>query len=306
MKTTTGRVWRFGLLFLITTSAVAGYQSPVLPDPFSWTTLDVPGAIGTSVLGINPRGEIVGQYQSPDGLYHGFLLSGGVFTTIDFPGADNSVDNWPIDINPAGAIVGKYHLDGEGTVCHGYLMDKGIFSTIDPPGCIWTEAAAISPRGEIVGAYVDADVRWHGYYFYKGVFTTIDFPGAALGVNLGSYVFGINSVGEMVGGYDGIDGIGHAFLLRKGTFIVFEIPGAAWTYPFGINPAGQIVGSYGKADSPAVWHGFLYSDGVFTTVDPPGSLFTMTDTITPAGDIVGTYYDSNGASHGFLLKIGKH
>ena len=41
----------------------------------------------THAQGINDAGDIVGAYTDADNAYHGFLLSGGKFTSIEFPGA---------------------------------------------------------------------------------------------------------------------------------------------------------------------------------------------------------------------------
>ena len=38
-------------------------------------TLDVPGAVLTEANGINPRGDIVGDYNDSGGNTHGYLLS---------------------------------------------------------------------------------------------------------------------------------------------------------------------------------------------------------------------------------------
>jgi hypothetical protein len=65
---------------------------------------------------MNAQGQIVGWFIKGDGTVHGFLLSRGVYTTIDFPGAVISI---PSDISDAGQIVGAY-LDSEG-VTHGVL-----------------------------------------------------------------------------------------------------------------------------------------------------------------------------------------
>src|SRR5262249_9137003 len=67
------------------------------PNGGSYTTLDDPLALlglgqGTLALGINDKGQIVGGYYSGhfNGLLtvtvsHGFLLSGGSYTTLDDP-----------------------------------------------------------------------------------------------------------------------------------------------------------------------------------------------------------------------------
>src|SRR5215831_16166775 len=53
---------------------------------FTFTTIDPPGSTFTFPFGINPEGDIVGNYVA-GGHNHGFLLHDGTYTTIDFPGA---------------------------------------------------------------------------------------------------------------------------------------------------------------------------------------------------------------------------
>src|SRR6516162_10857486 len=51
-----------------------------------YTQIDVPGAISSSVNGINASGRLSGTYQDGKGT-HAFFFSGGTFTTLDYPGA---------------------------------------------------------------------------------------------------------------------------------------------------------------------------------------------------------------------------
>src|SRR5437879_2565700 len=84
------------ILMSVTPKALAG------PGPDTFTAIDFPGAIATTAFGINPRGDIVGEYF--DGNFvHGYLLSGGQFTSIDFPGA---ILTSALGINPRADIVG--------------------------------------------------------------------------------------------------------------------------------------------------------------------------------------------------------
>ena len=55
---------------------------------YAFTTLDVPGATGTEVLGFTPR-IAVGDFIDAGGNNHGWLLStiGGTFQQFDVPGA---------------------------------------------------------------------------------------------------------------------------------------------------------------------------------------------------------------------------
>jgi hypothetical protein len=55
---------------------------------------------------INSEGHIVGIYRDTAGQMHGYLLSQGMFHSIDVPGAIFTV---AIDINARGDIVGRYN-----------------------------------------------------------------------------------------------------------------------------------------------------------------------------------------------------
>jgi hypothetical protein len=110
-----------------------------LPEERTFTTIDFPGASFTGAIGINSRGDIVGRYLMPGGVFHGFLLSGRDFTTIDPPGATYTEAD---GISAEGDIVGTYISAG---VTHGFLLSGGNFSTIDPPGSIFTDTQGISP-----------------------------------------------------------------------------------------------------------------------------------------------------------------
>src|SRR5947209_13659886 len=94
-----------------------------------FTTVEDPLATqDTQGQGINNAGQIVGDYADASG-GHGFLLSGGVFTTIDEPVAAGNATSAKA-INNFGQIVGTYN-DAVGV--HGFLLNGGIFTTIDDP-----------------------------------------------------------------------------------------------------------------------------------------------------------------------------
>ena len=107
--------------------------------------------------GINERGEIVGFYvDTTTGIEHGYLLTKGKATLIDFPGA---VATTPEDINNRGQVVGFYNKDN---VVHGFIWQKGKFTSVDIPGAVATFVAGINSAGDIVGEYDDATTG-HGY-----------------------------------------------------------------------------------------------------------------------------------------------
>ena len=81
---------------------------PATAAAFACPTGLAPGQVAaqTSARGINSRGDIVGFYVA-GGQPHGFLHSGGQFTSLDFPvaGVRATIAN---GINARGEIVGQY------------------------------------------------------------------------------------------------------------------------------------------------------------------------------------------------------
>src|SRR5437870_12677301 len=124
---------------------------------FKSVDVDLPSVTLTQALGINAEGDIVGRYQVGS-VGHGFLLSEGTFTTIDYPGGISGTTQ-AHGINPEGVVVGLY--TGHGTIVGGdafrtraYLRDaSGNFTAIDFPGAENTFAIKVSPTGQAVGCY---------------------------------------------------------------------------------------------------------------------------------------------------------
>ena len=57
-------------------------------------------------MGINARGDIVGDYVDSDGMLHGFVrLKSGEFITIDYPGAAGT---YVAGINDRGDLAGAF------------------------------------------------------------------------------------------------------------------------------------------------------------------------------------------------------
>ena len=111
---------------LSVTAKVSGQQ--VQFTQIDYQFLDGSKADSTQAWGINPRGDIVGSYVKSS-VTHGFLLSGGIYSSVDFPGAKSTFAN---GINARGDIVGAY-VDSGG-VTHGFLLIGNSYSSIDFPG----------------------------------------------------------------------------------------------------------------------------------------------------------------------------
>jgi N-acetylneuraminic acid mutarotase len=157
---------------------------------------------GTNAAGINASGAIVGSYVDKDSIKHGFLFSGGTYTTIDPAGVGECVnqhgENYGgavgLSIDSAGDVVGTYY--DASCVQHGFVRvaANGIIAKFDVPGVgstpcpnhgtgellCGTFAARCDSAGDMTGGYVDSNGIFHGYFYpaYSGSFTTIDDPGA--------------------------------------------------------------------------------------------------------------------------------
>src|SRR5919204_5126805 len=130
-----------------------------------YTTFDDPlntSGDGTLASGINDTGQIVGTYADASGV-HGFLLSGGSYSTLDDPLAHQYTAAQ--GINGAGQIVGLYFSNtGLQTGLHGFLYNKGVYTTLDDPlAADGTAAAGINDKGDIVGYYGDSAGNVHGF-----------------------------------------------------------------------------------------------------------------------------------------------
>ena len=260
----------------------AGNYIPLAPASFLGT--DFSEAFKT-----NDRGEVVGDFIGDDGFTHGFLLNRAGVTTLDFPGASDTI---AFGINELGTVVGYWDiLDSAGNLIayHGFTWKRGVFSQVDFPGAADTGVQGINAAGDLVGSW-DAGVTSpivHGFVFSRGKFTNFDVPVAGSTVTQPD---DINALGHIVGIYVDANGVVHGFLVAGPTFTTVDFPGAALTTAWGINSADQIVGNY-RTDVNLPSHGFLAqpgnsAKGLAAFGFTPGQSSQAT-TIIPSGEIVG-------------------
>ena len=266
-------------LALLLLPCTAGAQSGI----YTAITYDYPGAQQDSTigLGVNDNGAIVGQYADANSVVHGFLLSGGTYTSLTVPGS-GATYAWGINLS---GVISGYYVDGGGGN-HGFTYIGGSFSTIDYPGTSGlTQVYGINNSGEIAGSYTDSGGNQHGFTSSGGSFTTIDYPGATTTI-----ATGVNNAGLIAGTY--IDSGGDkGFLYNGSTFTSIDFNGIGRTTVWGVNNSGYAAGLFNQSAS------FIYSAGRYVLVVSPSNAVVFG--INNLGQIVGYYFVSS-AYHGFL------
>lgn len=148
----------------------------------------------TQILGINNRGDIVGNFPGVQGSGgHGFVSVNGMVTQFDYPGATRTI---PGGIAADDTIVGLYYFPGTWGFIRGPAGQYAALQQI--PGSRNSEAHGVNNAAhKIVGRYSDAQGN-HGfvYDYITGVVTTVDWPDPN---TFWTVVTGINSQGVIVG-----------------------------------------------------------------------------------------------------------
>jgi probable HAF family extracellular repeat protein len=205
----------------------------------SFCQIDYPSASGTSLLGINNLGQIVGMFNGPAAT-SGFFYDRGTFgPPLMYPSGGNfTIAN---ALNDRGEIVGVYQDATPGG--HSFLLKAGNYSPIIFPGSSESSAEAINNSGQIVGDFPDA-TGTHGFIYLEnaGAFTPpLTCPKATMALR------GINNGGQIVGGCVDAQGHERPFLYMAGAMNPIIIPGAISASINGINDHGQIVGNLQSA-----------------------------------------------------------
>ncbi len=214
----------------------------------------------TQVRGINNRRTICGNYNTSDGISHGFFLSHQVFTTFDV----SSVFTVVLGINDAGDFSGSFINDSTGAQ-EGFVDIGGNLINFTVPGAAATLAYQINNSNQATGYYIDSvDGLTHGYLRDSdGTFT---FPIDPAG-STGTILFGNNDANWVVGRYADASGVTHGlFFITPGDFTTFDFPGSSFTSLNGINTNGFICGRY--TDSNGIDHGFLAKVNPHETAAP--------------------------------------
>jgi len=260
------------------------FQHGFVRKGLQYFPIDVPGelvgrkgiVLPTSANGINPAGEIVGNYTAPVNASE---------TDIDSPA----------------------YCPAKSAACtKGFLFSHGRFYPVHFKRHAGAIPQRILPNGDVYGCLHDFDTglsmfgaiwtRWDGLSLAAG--------GGELAAENDSVPMSMNN-GATPGGNIIVglwnDMVGrHGFIVQDGVFRSYDVPSPTVTLTaiWDLNPRGQFVGTYVDATGR---HGFVQNpDGSDPIqLDVTGGTNAIASGINPEGVVVGTFMIGK-LSHGFV------
>ncbi len=213
--------------------------------------IDEPDGSATFGFGINNSRTVSGYFiGAGDGVDHGFLLSGNVFTQFDIAGAISTLLE---RVNDAGDLVGGFTTATQPSF-QAFANIDGSTVAINIAGSTSSFASAINASRDVSGYYSDSSGIVHG--FLRNAVGMLRFPIDFPGATMGTVCEAINDRGWIVGRYTDSAGVLHGmFFVRPTTFVSFDVVGAAATSLNGINRQGIITGRY--TDASGIRHGLI-------------------------------------------------
>lgn len=202
----------------------------ILPKGGSPEALAAVGT-GSTALGINDNGNIVGQYKVGTEMPGFFLLSSSSSTPVRIDAPSGSDTVFAQGVNDSGLIVGFYvgtdgndhgfdspiQLAHSGEITGTAITDPTIPNVTGEPGAtfVFSQILGINDNGIAVGYYGDSTTSQHGFLYntITGQYTFLDDPSEAFdnGVEV-TQITGINNAGEITGFYSDANGIFHGFV----------------------------------------------------------------------------------------------
>ncbi len=260
----------------------------------TFTTIDDPGKVGTSIWGINNAGVMVGGGNdfntALNAGVHSFVYSGGAPSNFDL---SPTIQSTAMGINDAGQVVGWYQEPRYSY--NAYIGTTGGGTTLPVslgvPGN--TVAAAINNAAVIVGYYStgNSGIAQAGFIDSKGSLSTFAVPGSPV-----TYLTGINNSGELAGLYQK-NGVLYGFATdASGNIQTLNLPGPPSIVR--INNLGQVEGYF--SNSSGTLSGFVGSPLSPLILNIAGEQSTAITSANDKGQLVGYYVDSAGMVHGFL------
>ena len=273
---------------------ISGDRPVVAParTTYTYESIDVPGVDYLEVTASSDFEDYAGYTRSPDSEKTvAFTLIDGVFTTYNFPGAQET-RFYALGNN--GQAAGHYK-DSDGNY-HGVILENGELRQYDYPDAVQTFLYGYSDAtGALTGDFIDAAGVQRGF---SGDII-IDIPGATA-----THTDFVNAEGSIVGSYVDAEGTYHAYVrLRNGNLATIDLPTKGLTLEYffvhGISDARSIVArAKAVGDVPRTYAGQY----VLHEVQFPGAVSTEGYNINQDGSVVGHYESADGRRHGFIAR----
>jgi len=205
----------------------------------SFQRYQVHGSWSTQFFRRNDNGATVGFYiDSNTGRKHGLLLSGSTLTTIDYPGA---LDTVVTGINQWGTMVGYYTNSSSGHFKGFKRWSNGSFQAVTIPNTTDLRPMDINDRGVISGATgMGGPIHVQGFWLSGSNWLIVDDPDYPSG---STELMGMNNRNEFVGDAYDSNGTAHAILLiGNSSFFDLKVPNAVESVAEDINDSNVVVG----------------------------------------------------------------
>jgi hypothetical protein len=260
----------------------------------SITNLGTYNGFPLSPLGINDRGQVVGNAGSPTG----FLYTPGKGPVTLHTGVANVQALFVRAINNSGEIAGWY-LD-DNNMGHGIVWGPNGSSPVTLSGGSPSTAWDINNSGEVVGAFNSPTPELSVNVVASDWSSRTSEP-EDLGAGSGSLAMAINDAGDIVGGA-GTPNTGQPFISTAsglGTFLPVPV-GVTGAMPTKINSSGMIVG-FGDTGGGT-------TEAILWQIDPVSHAYTATvmgefvpDAINDNGIVVGITGTGTGADDSAVI-----
>jgi hypothetical protein len=312
-------------------AAMAGALLAVAPPAraatFTYTTLEVPGAVSTQTSGLpdalNDSDQVVGTTRLPGSAPEGFLWQAGAFTLFSQVSGLAVINNagLAVGLPPSGAgyvsiatATGttQVYADGfRGTLAAvnragavaaqqqkgvvGYLLKKTRKTPLSVPNAMTTTPTGVNDGGTVTGAYTTG-AGGGGFTYAGGTYTTFA-PADAANVNP-LFIMNDGTIGGSYTSYSEDTLVG--FVFRGGNFYLYAPANAAASSVSGIGPGAEVVGSWEDPQGGLHQRGFIFVDDAYYTINYPGAADTAINGVNANGTLIGTWYDAKFRAHPFV------
>ena len=273
---------------------ISGDRPIVAPavTTYTYESINVVGVDHLAVTASSDFEDYAGYTKSADGEKTvAFTLIDGVFTTYNFPGAQET-RFYALGNN--GQAAGHYK-DSDGNY-HGVILENGELRQYDYPDAVQTFLYGYSDAtGALTGDFIDAAGVQRGF---SGDLI-IDIPGATA-----THTDFVNAEGSIVGSYIDTEGTYHAYVrLQSGSLATIDLPTKGLTLEYffvhGISDARSIVArAKAVGDVPRTYAGQY----VLHELQFPGAVSTEGYNINQDGSVVGHCESADGRVHGFIAR----